>query len=830
MAGSGGGLCTPETPPDRQSIPKHSLALIMDHLPRASADAVHIEVPYLFDEDCPFKYDNQAWAEYPVRTGWDLDAFFDGDFTNKGRNTATQAASFFQAWLYFGMLHCVTGIPVDTSLFVRTNDQGSRLVSLVNLGSYLSRWEEAVSTWPADERASRTAAADAAAKVLTHTLVQHLGWKTPLPDTVVLSITILHRTLMCAKRSMLTQSDFEPRLNYHQGSRDILDNRLYELGWCRRDVARHHQGQSCLVMYYAISLGPRLVPRDHSTCVDTECLALQVDHATYRAQHVTPSCACSHLAVEVNQVCSLIDQGLVPVVRLSPPSGPEEPPQLHVLAHRDDYVCISHVWANGFGNLEANSLPLCQLERIQRHVNALYQGRSADVNVPFWIDTLCVPVQPENYALRRRAIVQMRTIYEQADKVLVVDVELLRSSTAEASDEEVAMRISYSVWWSRLWTLQEAVCARELYFQFQDGALNGIELVRRSDEGYSSSRHNDNHKDKHEYKHNDCGISSSFTINDTSTSKGKCNSKSRWTPSEQIAWEGLNYLRELYAYKEASSDRASRATMFLQAVTWRSTSWASDEAICLAGILGLDVHPILHASPPTSEGRLRTFILLQRLFPAIVLFFSGAKMDVDNFRWAPRTFVFSRASLLPAYQRHPDRGVVLGRFERQTALAEADAKGLHVRFPAFRMSGSLRGRSRAGGGRVLFQDAATAWWYTFRVMDGTVASPFLDTTGTGTGTGTGTDLLADIPNLAIVLPRLPTPDRSFYYGVLVSIYEEEGEEEDQTAELAARFVARASLDQWGAKDVMGIRISLGIQDPNPVMAASLGEDQRWCIG
>jgi hypothetical protein len=747
----------------------------MDHLPRASTGAVHVEIPYLFDDDCPFEYDNQHWAEYPVRTGWDLDAFLDGDFTNKGRNTAAQAASFFQAWLYFGMLHCVTGIPVATSSFVRTNTTGTRLVSLVNLGAYLSGWEEAVNSWSADEEASRTAATDAAVKTLTHTLLQHLGWKTPLPDVVVLSMTILHRTLVCAKRSILTQSDFEPNLNYHQGSREIIDKHLYELGWCRRDVARHHQGQSCLVMYYAISLGPRLVPRDHTTCVDTECLALQVDHGTYRSQHVTPSCDCSHLAVDVHQVCALIDQGLVPVVKLSH-SKSDNPPQLDVLADRA-YVCISHVWANGFGNLDANSLPLCQLIRIQNHVNALYHGKTADDNVPFWIDTLCIPVQPENYATRRRAIIQMRAIYEQADKVLVVDIELLRSSTVEASHEEVAMRISYSVWWSRLWTLQEAVCARELYFQFQNGAVNGIELVKRSDEAYCN-----NHTNR-----------SSSSIRE-------------WSASEQIAWEGLNYLRELYAYK--ASDATSKAALLLQAVNWRSTSWLSDEAICLAGILGVSVQAVLQ-SPPTE--RLQTFILLQRLFPAIVLFFSGAKMDVDGFRWAPRTFVFSRASLLSAYRREPNRGI--GRFEPQTAMAEADEQGLHVKFPAFKLLGDLQGCSRAAGGRVLFRDASTAWWYTFRVMDGTVATPYQERD------------LAEIPNLAIVLPRPPTQDRSFYYGVLVSIYEEDG-----AGGLFARFVARASVDQWGEKDVVGIRIVLGIQDPNPVTATSLPEDQQWCIG
>ncbi|KIW30076.1 uncharacterized protein PV07_05852 [Cladophialophora immunda] len=71
--------------------------------------------------------------------------------------------------------------------------------------------------------------------------------------------------------------------------------------------------------------------------------------------------------------------------------------------------------------------------------------------------------------------------YEEVAKVLVVDVELLKSTTAGLPAEEIATRISYSVWWSRLWTLQEAVFATEFQFQFQNTGLDGKDLVGRSD-------------------------------------------------------------------------------------------------------------------------------------------------------------------------------------------------------------------------------------------------------------------------------------------------------------------------------------------------------------
>jgi hypothetical protein len=88
------------------------------------------------------------------------------------------------------------------------------------------------------------------------------------------------------------------------------------------------------------------------------------------------------------------------------------------------------------------------------------------------------------------------------------------------SDQE-----SYRVWWSRLWTLQEAVFVKELHFRFQDRALDGRDLVERSGNSYNMF---------HEVG---------------------------WTAAEQIAYEGLAYLRELYTFKYIALD--SRAVFIL---------------------------------------------------------------------------------------------------------------------------------------------------------------------------------------------------------------------------------------------------------------------------
>ncbi len=76
-----------------------------------------------------------------------------------------------------------------------------------------------------------------------------------------------------------------------------------------------------------------------------------------------------------------------------------------------DYVAISHVWSDGHANPSMNKLPRCQLEQIQRRVDRLFsKGKKS---VPFWIDSLMIPVEngkTENTEVKREAIRQMEYI------------------------------------------------------------------------------------------------------------------------------------------------------------------------------------------------------------------------------------------------------------------------------------------------------------------------------------------------------------------------------------------------------------------------------------
>ena len=63
------------------------------------------------------------------------------------------------------------------------------------------------------------------------------------------------------------------------------------------------------------------------------------------------------------------------------------------------YVALSHIWADGLGNPFKNSLPLCQLNRLQNAVKNLQNHSEPNIRgCSFWVDTLC-PCWPKSAAL-----------------------------------------------------------------------------------------------------------------------------------------------------------------------------------------------------------------------------------------------------------------------------------------------------------------------------------------------------------------------------------------------------------------------------------------------
>lgn len=80
--------------------------------------------------------------------------------------------------------------------------------------------------------------------------------------------------------------------------------------------------------------------------------------------------------------------------------------------------------------------------------------------MPFWLDTLCVPVQPSE--LQTLAHDRIREPYEGAKHVLVLESYLQSLGSKLLSLHEIFARITSCGWMRRLRTLEEGMLAKRV--------------------------------------------------------------------------------------------------------------------------------------------------------------------------------------------------------------------------------------------------------------------------------------------------------------------------------------------------------------------------------
>jgi len=72
-----------------------------------------------------------------------------------------------------------------------------------------------------------------------------------------------------------------------------------------------------------------------------------------------------------------------------------------------------------------------------------------------WVDTLCCPVAKLEPYYNKISLLRMKTVYEQATHVLVLDLALSMHNAEELRPATLLLRIfGSSIWMRRLWTLQ----------------------------------------------------------------------------------------------------------------------------------------------------------------------------------------------------------------------------------------------------------------------------------------------------------------------------------------------------------------------------------------
>jgi hypothetical protein len=616
----------------------------MEHLLFTGATAP-IVIPYFCTED----WDGSDFLTYPERKGWDIIAWEPSDGEHKldtGGRSFEEVSAFLQTWLFFGLLESVLGIKIPREDFIRPKedekDEQQEVITTRKLKHYLEDWRRRMAEVTKEEKdctADFIWAYLSKAMVINGMLNSQLFYGEDIPESKPLLETLFCQTLLhiALWRALL---DIIPELKWSAldapNHMKLLSDRMVDAGWCPYTVGFLEDQSQPDVQAFMYSLGTVRAQQDHTACkaagfseIGRHCVAGRVEgKAALEAKHVSADCKCESLGPPVEKVMELIEEGLTPCVAISTSDDNDDieilvgGTKLEPESEVSTYFALSHVWTDGLGNHEHNSLPTCQIRRLAGILHALDDTKlcppatdkmesnlvNGRATPNFWLDTLCIPVQSQFHEYRDRCIHDMHQIYREAIAVVVLDPDL-EQATIVSKPVEIMARLLYSLWKTRLWTFQEGSLALDLYLAGKDCVLELSDL-RNAISEFSDSEDEDVHK------HMNRDIVEFQISRSLMNVCRKCiMSSARW---------------DLEKNPERTLDD------MLRAVSHRGTSRPDDETICIATFMHLDPAPLLDALP---QHRMKMLLQMLPWIPKSALFAYGPRQQTPGFRWAPLTFM-----------------------------------------------------------------------------------------------------------------------------------------------------------------------------------------------
>ena len=414
-------------------------------------------------------------------------------------------------------------------------------------------------------------------------------------------------TSLCSTHKIASSYIFS---GWHSLELRHLEHQMAASGWCPNHVqmCRKVFGLATLIFSSTIS---RPFQRTHPECSKLQCVAYKVEERSV-TKHRFEGCCCHFAGSPEEDLRGLVALGAIPLVRIDWVHRVGPVVNIVPFDGKTSFVAVSHVWSHGLANASSNTLPKCQLDRIFTYVSRL-EGSPSYV----WIDTLCVPRQP--FALRRTAIQGIRQVYEQASSVLVMDEELVACQLRRLNLETKLMLINLSGWMRRLWTLHEHMRARVLHFQFADGTCSDQELLRQYAESVDKQR-------------------------------------GQQIPSHNaVASRAIALLFNASALK-TETNGLMRMTRMWYLLRWRHLSWAEDETILMANMLGVPTENVNTLLRMPKKKRMQGFLDLFVEFPAELVFLQVPKIKTKGQGWAPTSWLHCMEHLSEQSTVKADRG------------------------------------------------------------------------------------------------------------------------------------------------------------------------------
>ncbi|OCL14195.1 hypothetical protein AOQ84DRAFT_407815 [Glonium stellatum] len=600
----------------------------MEHLSFEDGTPSPIVVPLLSME----KYDGGDFLTYPERAGWDISTWKwstpEEGFDLNGR-TISEMSAFLQTWLFFGLLASATGIKISEGDFVCQNPHGDHFITTRRLAKSLDEWKDRIGHLDPEEKKKeddRSEDCIIEASTVNDMLTFLLSYGENLGEIKPLKQTLFAQMLLVEALKGASYQIFLNRRKSTDSNRDmLLREKLLEAGWCCSIVDFMQEKLPLQIQALAYSLSSVRTHLDHTPCQldqTSGCKFSQVGQ-NYQPKHVNSSCQCAFVYCPTDEIVGMLKENKIPLITIKRSPAETASPSLELVIDGIDldhpefaqygcpYVAITHVWSDGLGNITDNSLPHCQIERIESMTRTL-QGTVAAIltesfgmtahhsgTVPLWFDTLCIPVQKEYQNLRDFSIQKMRDIYQKAAGVLVLDPDI-QQLKADVSSLEILTRILCSGWRARLWTYQEGALASYLHIPVQGRSFTFI---------------------------TDDDI---FPADDTKASLIECQLLTD-------VWYLYHNLVRISEVRTDSFERPQRAfTQMMRAMSHRSTTRQGDETVCIATFLGLDPTPILKTPV---EDRMATLMTLLPVIPTHILFTNGRRLTKEGFRWVPESLL-----------------------------------------------------------------------------------------------------------------------------------------------------------------------------------------------
>lgn len=614
----------------------------------------------------------EDFVQYPLKHGWtthELAALRTCSNLHELRTTAISTVAMLQSWLFVGAIESCLDVGLTATDFVIVSKEGE-LVSTAFLPTVIQKWQLSARQSSPDERVREVAQFKSVLSeiqfwcfrlsVFSSSVNASWDWNGNIRnwssdswkdyemnlDLTARLATLVGEALNTAIRGLdldghiITYPGF--RGHYTPRSQNHVSARLVRCGWCPFMVRVLFTYASSIAEYAVFFPweGQRYAHL-HKHCSQAVCVGYNVDTTKYETRHVRQSCSCSHVKPSVKDVKRILcEQTGIPLMKIlvqsSTPSSENCTRGTHIAEHsslivqdtaslsaNEGYIAISHVWSDGMGSTTERGLPMCLLTELFSSIKVLgYQH--------IWIDSLCVP---EDEQARRVAIQRMAATYQNASATLVIDRTITSLPYDQIQDEfdNLLLRLVFAPWMLRLWTLQEALLSRAIFFRFKDRVTSLSEINARA----SLRRTED--------------------LNTVT----------------EVLVRALQQLLHLHVQARQSRQRLNLGHI-QQLLRIRNTSHASDETLAITGLIAETTADLLKAPVARS---MQQFLRQIKWLPPEIILVDGLRLEEYGWRWAIQSFLSNNSKGTAADSFFPLPAAQI----RQTAEC-LDGAGLLARY------------------------------------------------------------------------------------------------------------------------------------------------------